>query len=128
MDLRSKGWRVSEDNRLKGSKILAEIPEDVTKAAADHEGVAKTAAEKESQLGANARLRLASGRESIGNFAIEVRASDGDIRKCVQQAIKDSQKLQRAVARDSSLESEIADHLVKAAQGLYVLNFITTLA
>ena len=124
MDLRSKGWRVCEDNRLKGSKILAEIPEDVTK----YERVAKTAVEKESQLGANARLRLASGHENIENFAIEVRASDSDIRKCVQQAIKRSQKLRRAVARDSSLESEIADHLVKSAQGLYVLNFITTLA
>jgi len=51
-------------------------------------------------------------------ISIYMQATAGDIKKYIQQSIKDSIKLEKAAARDSTLEADITDYVVQNAGGM----------
>ena len=51
-------------------------------------------------------------------ISIHVQATTSDIKKYIQQSIKDSIKLERALARDPTLEAEVVDYVVQNAGGM----------
>lgn len=75
-------------------------------------------------MGGNTRLLITSrhleGYNSrLGDqTSIYVQATAGDINKYIQQSIKDNIKLEKALARDPTLEAEITDYIVQNAGGM----------
>lgn len=80
-------------------------------------------------LKSNIRFLITSRTQ--GNFQgrlgdpcyIEVRATEEDILLYIKQSIKNSIKLEQAVGRDPTLESEITNYILNNARGMYVLEY-----